>query len=74
MEFADDNFKLVKNDGSFFKLVEKSVGKREIASHKRGLVLERDTEKFEIDVLNGYSWSQRSLPLARCPFATKSRL
>ena len=35
---------------------------------------ERDAEKFEIDVLKGYSRSLRSLPLARYPFATKYRL
>ena len=39
IEFADDNFKLDKNDGSFFKWVEKSVGKGEIAPYKQFLLL-----------------------------------
>ena len=39
IEFADDNFKLDKNDGSIFKWVEKSVGKGEIAPYKEFLLM-----------------------------------
>ena len=34
-EFSDDNFKFGENDGKFFKWLENTVGKGEIARHEQ---------------------------------------
>ena len=42
---ADDNFKFDKNDRMFFKWVENSVGKGEIARYERFLLLPQCFQK-----------------------------
>ena len=37
-EFAEDDFKLYQNDGKFFKRVENTVGRREIARNRQYLL------------------------------------
>ena len=44
-EFADDNFKLGENSRKFFKWIENTVGKGEIASYKQFLLFPQYFQK-----------------------------
>ena len=44
-EFADDNFKLDKNDGKFSEWVENTVGKGEIARYEQFLLFPQCFQK-----------------------------
>ena len=44
-EFADDNFKFDENDVKFFKLVENTVGKGEIAHYEQFLLFPQCFQK-----------------------------
>ena len=44
-EFADDNFKLDENGKKFSKLIENTVGKREIARYEQFLIFPKCFQK-----------------------------
>ena len=45
-EFADDNFKFGENDGKFFKWLENTMGKGEIARYEQFLLFPRCFQKI----------------------------